>query len=160
MSFADADEVARVAATEADSADALAEYVFRESGLNLDALAAAAERIVDQASDGDDDEFNPEAPFGLRRLNPLLDEDGVLTPEVQQNLRDLLSQFNEEQMDALAQALDAYNLAHVGEDSDDTDSIWGRTCTVTIPGVSTSTPVTASRTSPSTTRKTIPAATR
>lgn len=124
--FADADEVARVAAIEeADSADALAEYVFRESGLNLDALAAAAERIVDQASDGDDDEFNPEAPFGLRRLNPLLDEDGVLTPEVQQNLRDLLSQFDEEQMDALAQALDAYNLAHVGEDSDDTDSISG-----------------------------------
>ncbi|VHO01479.1 Dihydrofolate synthase/folylpolyglutamate synthase [Lawsonella clevelandensis] len=128
--FADADEVARTAATEeADPADALAEYVFRESGLNLDALAAAAERIVDQASDEEDDEeFNPEAPFGLRRLNPLLEEDGVLTPEIQQNLRDLLSQFDEEQMDALARALDAYNVSHAGEDTDDAedaDSISG-----------------------------------
>lgn len=128
--FADADEVARTAATEeADPADALAEYVFRESGLNLDALAAAAERIVDQASDEEDDEeFNPEAPFGLRRLNPLLEEDGVLTPEIQQNLRDLLSQFDEEQMDALARALDAYNVSHAGEDTDDAedaDSILG-----------------------------------
>lgn len=128
--FADADEVARTAATEeADPADALAEYVFRESGLNLDALAAAAERIVDQASDEEDDEeFNPEAPFGLRRLNPLLEEDGVLTPEIQQNLRDLLSQFDEEQMDALARALDAYNMSHAGEDTDDAedaDSISG-----------------------------------
>lgn len=128
--FADADDVAHDAALEeADSADALAEYVFRESGLNLDALAAAAERIVDQTSDQDgDDEFNPEAPFGLRRLNPLLDDDDVLTPEIQQNLRDLLSQFDDEQMDALARALDAYNIAHAGddtEDGDDADSISG-----------------------------------
>ena len=42
----------------------------------------------------------------MLRLNPLLDFEDVLTPEVQQNLRDLLAQFDDEQMDALARALD------------------------------------------------------
>ena len=124
--YADADDVAIAAATEeADSADALSDYVFHESGLNLDALASVAERIIEQTvgdEDGDDDgELSPESPLGMRRLNPLLDDEDVLTPEVQQNLRDLLAQFDDEQMDALARALDNYNVAHASNNDEGSD---------------------------------------
>ena len=72
--------------------------------------------------DGDDDgELSPESPLGMRRLNPLLDDEDVLTPEVQQNLRDLLAQFDDEQMDALARALDNYNVAHASNNDEGSD---------------------------------------